>query len=245
MDPKIASVVSNALRNIFKTRMPNPRLPALEPKPLLSFGQVAKLPFKPHVAPPEPGPTQIHPDALEHQLARNHDKAWGDWAESGDETATHQVAREQALNVAKREMDYPALQPKQVGTNSVRNAMNEAYGRLQARNGAKPPHLPPELPEPRIIPRQPKMEELGTEPPTDQTFVSRYMNPELVRPHFNPAQRFMRFLGAKPGTPGFDHSTPLQNLVQLGAQKAPWGALGAAAAGTGAAQALTQPKAAQ
>lgn len=208
------------LSNLGKARMPAAHLPALQPKPLMSFG----------AKPPAPGPAFVPHPALDPHPAMVPAQV--------ELPSTPTGSSLPSMPQPPVEHSNPALEPRPDPTRSVYRGQLEAQRRYSDPDARRLWGIPKGQPSPAMpsaaAPVQPGIEELA---------AGTAVAPQLPRPAPGapqlPHKQLFNFLTAKPGDKAYDHAAPWQNLFQelsgpvlrSPALRRGLGATGAAAAG--------------
>lgn len=215
------------LKNLGNSRMPVPHLPALQPKPLISFGSRPAVPAPVNV--PHPG-FHPQPDTAPVQT---------------ELPATPTGSMLPTMPQPAAAHSNPALEPRENPTGSVYRGQLEAQRRYRNDPEAqrlwgipKGPASPPMPSNAAAV--QPSIEEMAE----GTAWTHGIPRPVNVPGPKLPHQQLFNFLTAKPGQQAYDHAAPWQNLFQelsgpvlrstAARRVAGAGAAGAAAAGEAA-----------
>lgn len=156
------------------------RHPALTPK-LLSranlpeLGQMAKTRL---MTPQVEHHPLAEPQGPMNDLAERYHEVLNRWMQSGNQPEAHQLQAERDLNAAQRDMMHPALEPRDAPV-GIRQAYQAAQIRMGQRvaKGTPVQFSTPVTPEPKILPPQPKLEDLGAGMTPPEEVMGRWLNP--------------------------------------------------------------------
>ena len=185
------------LKNLGNSRMPVPHLPALQPKPLISFGSRPAVPAPVNI--PHPG---FHP---QEDLA----------PVQAELPATPTGSMLPTMPQPPVAQANPALEPRENPTGSVYRGQLEAQRRMRDDPRAKLtwgiPKGQPSPPMPsNAAAVQPSIEEMAEGTAWTHGIPRPVNEPGPKLPH----QQLFNFLTAKPGQQAYDHAAPWQNLFQ-------------------------------
>jgi hypothetical protein len=170
--------------------------PGLVPKvPIKSNMAELGQSIRPKLAPKVPQTESLQPADIPQgplkAIGARYREAENRWMKAPYDPKANLSAAERDLTAAQNEVINPALEPRGAPI-GILDARIKAYDASMARRAAGLPrqYNTPELPEPRIAPPQPMMEQLGTEAPAPGEGFGRYTR----QPPATPAQGILGIL---------------------------------------------------